>query len=230
MNNKPTTREHGFTLVEVLVGLAVSSMILVSLNLAMTAIRRSVESTSDSLGSQAALSAATQIFIEDVSGIARIRRSMTETSVAYFFVGRPREMIYPVFEYRGLAAGALYAVRLRVEDQGNRQQLIRDRAILPPGNEVGLGLDWEDAVVLLDGPFDIAMAYRAPRARARAGAWEDAWMTADTMPEQVRLSIKDQRTGTLRLPVLVQPLHVDAEAECAALGPGCRNVPRTVLK
>jgi prepilin-type N-terminal cleavage/methylation domain-containing protein len=228
MKTRARSGEHGFTLVEVLVGLAVSSLILVSLNLAMTVIRQSSERTRDSLAGEAALSTAAQIFSEDVSRIARIRRSASETSAVYVFTGRPREMIYPLFEYRGLSAGALYAVRLRVEDQGSIQQLIRDRAALPPGNDVGTDLDWGDAVVLIDGPFDIALAYRAPNAGGRA--WEDDWVAAAAMPEQVRLSVKDRQTGRLRFPVLVQPLLANAEAECAALGPGCKDVPREASK
>lgn len=217
------SRESGFTLIEVLVGLALSSMILVSLNLAMTAIRQSVDRTRDSLGSQAALSAAADVFSGDVARIARIRRGTAEQFSGYVFEGSADQMTYPLFEYRGVATGALYLARLRVQDAGGQTQLIRERARIEPGGENAMGAEWKDAVVLLEGPFDIALAYRAPRAGARS--WEDAWASAESMPEQVRLSITDRKTGKLRLPVLVQALQVDAEVECAALGPGCKNAP-----
>ncbi len=41
------------------------------------------------------------------------------------------------------------------------------------------------------------------------------------MPEQVRLTIEDQATGRLRVPVAVQSLLVDAEVECAADAARC---------
>jgi len=54
-------RESGFTLIEVLAALALASLVLVSLNLAMSAIERGVSKTQASLGRQSALGAAADI-------------------------------------------------------------------------------------------------------------------------------------------------------------------------
>jgi hypothetical protein len=73
---------------------------------------------------------------------------------------------------------------------------------------------WKDAVVLLEGPFDIAFSYRAPRSGDRN--WRESWPGEGPMPEQLGLTVADRATGRLRLPFIVQSLQVDAEVECAA--------------
>jgi general secretion pathway protein J len=209
--------QGGFTLVEVLAALAVASLVLVSLNLASTTLRQGLDQARVSLGSQAALSAAIGIFRRDVAGIAKLQQEAGPSSGGYRFEGSAREMIYPVSELRGASPGGLYLVRLRAMDREAGMQLIRDRQPIVPGEAVS-DLAWRDAVVLLDGPFDISLGYRAQRTGERR--WQESWSGAKAMPEQIRLSIGDSRTGRLRVPVIVQTLLVDAEAECAT-GQGC---------
>jgi general secretion pathway protein J len=215
--------QSGFTLVEVLAALAVASLVLVSLNLASATIRRGVDQARESLGGQAALTAAIGIFRRDVAGIAKLRREAEAGSVRYVFEGDARQMVYPVSELRGASAGGFYLVRLRAIDSESGQQLIRDRAAVLPG-EAAETPAWSDAVVLLDGPFEIRLAYRAQRSGERQ--WEEIWSAAVAMPEQVRLSIADSTTGRLRVPMIVQPLLVDAEVECAGPG-GCGQSKQT---
>ena len=70
-----------------LAALALASLILVSLNLAMNAITRGVSKTRDSLGTQSALTAATGIFAQDVARIAKIRRG-EKGEQGYLFRGQ----------------------------------------------------------------------------------------------------------------------------------------------
>jgi general secretion pathway protein J len=211
--------QHGFTLVEVLAALAVASLIIVSLNLASTAVRQGVEKTRQSLGSQAAVSAAAGIFQRDAARIAKLRRAESAEAGGYLFEGNARQMIYPLPEFEGVSQGGLYLVRLRAEDAEGGTQLIRDRAPLLPGEAEVEDRTWSDAVVLLEGPFDIGFAYRAQRTGQRD--WNESWDPANAMPEQIRLTIGDSATGRLRAPVIVQSLLVDAEVECAAAPASC---------
>ena len=211
--------QHGFTLVEVLAALAVSSLILVSLNLASTTVRQGVERTRQSLGSQAAVSAAAGIFQRDAARIAKLRRTGDPGSGGYLFDGSLTQMIYPLPEDQGASQGGLYLVRLRAQNGEGVTRLIRDRAALLPGAPADEDPSWGDAVVLLEGPFDIGFAYRAQRTGERN--WSESWSSTETMPEQIRLTIEDQATGRLRIPVVVQSLLVDAEVECAADAARC---------
>jgi prepilin-type N-terminal cleavage/methylation domain-containing protein len=214
-----TEGQHGFTLVEVLAALAVASLIMASLNLASTAVRQGVEKTRQSLGSQAAVSAATGIFQRDAARIAKLRGAGRAEPDGYVFEGSARQVIYPLSEFEGVSQGGLYLVRLRAENAEGSTQLIRDRAPLLPGEQILEGRSWSDAVVLLEGPLDIGFAYRAQRTGGRD--WNDSWDATNAMPEQIRLTIVDSATGRLRAPVIVQSLLVDAEIECAARPASC---------
>lgn len=212
-------REAGFTLVEVLAALALASLIFVVLNQAMTTIERGVAASRGSLGDQDAVDAAARIFARDVARIAKIRRAGTGTQQGYLFEGTARQMIYPLAETEGLAAGGLYLVRLRLENARGEVQLIRERAPLLPGEELQVPGAWDDQVVLLEGRFDISFSYRAQNAGSRA--WVDGWTGADAVPQQISLTIAEPGTGRLRIPVLVQSLLIDAEAQCAAAAVVC---------
>ena len=212
------SRQAGFTLIEVLAALALSSVLLMSLNLGMTTIRQGVERARTSLGSQAALSAASGIFVSDAERIAKIRRAGGKAAT-YLFEGTARQMIYPVAEYAGAGKGGLYMVRLTASETDGTTQLIRDRAPISPGLEPEVSDDWADAVVLLEGPYDIEFAYRAQRSGIRS--WSESWSAAGGMPEQLRLTITDRATGRLRMPVLVQSLQIDTEVDCVVEGSGC---------
>ena len=212
--------DAGFTLIEVLAALALSSLLLVSLNLAMTATRQGVEQTRQSMGSQAAISAAAHVVARDVARIAMVRQG----DAGYLFEGRARQMIYPLAERQAAGPGNFFLVRLSVEEEGGLTRLMRERAPFPPGEPPGPAASWGDAVVLLEGPFDIGFAYRAPRTGKRQ--WSEAWPGTDGMPEQVRLTLGDRRTGRLRIPVLVQSLHIDAEIQCAAEPSECDGTER----
>jgi hypothetical protein len=199
-------------LLEVLAALALASLILVSLNLAMRSIGMGVDRTRQSLSQQQAIAAAVELFGRDVARIAKIRRPGGEDFEGYVFDGQPNEMVYVLREERGITAPELYLVRLSLRDSNGVGELVRERAPLPFGG-AGLGApEWRDPVVLLSGPYDIGFAYRAQRSGIRE--WSSRWSVARQMPEQIRLTIADAGTGELRVPGFVQSLAIDAEADC----------------
>lgn len=206
-------RDAGFTLIEVLAGLVLASLVLVSLNMAMMAVGKGVDHTRISLGEQSELGAATDIFGRDVTRIAKIRRPAKPGEFAgYVFDGRGDAMVYPLREDEGLAAPGLYLVRLSVREQDGQATLLRERMPFDPANADALP-KWQDPVVLLTGPYDIALAYRAQRSGQRE--WNDSWQASQAMPEQVRLTVTNRETGRLRVPGFVQSLAIDSEVDCA---------------
>lgn len=213
MRVRPSHREAGFTLIEVLAGLVLASLILVSLNMAMTAVGKGTDHTRRSLGEQSELGSAVDIFGRDVSRIAKIRRPVKPGDFAgYIFDGRSDAIVYPLREGEALTAPGLYLVRLSVQQKDGKTTLLRERAPLPKAGTAELP-KWGDAVDLLSGPYDIAFAYRAQRSGQRD--WNDSWQAAEAMPEQIRLTITNRATGRLRVPGFVQSLAIDSEVECA---------------
>ena len=217
-------REAGFTLLEVLAALVLSSLILVSLNMAMGAVGKGVDHTRRSIGEQSEIGTAIDIFGRDVARIAKIRRGPSgETFSGYVFDGSAGEIVYPLREEEGLAAPGLYLVRLRATGEEGRRQLLRERAPVPLGGNMD-SPRWQDAVVLLSGDFDVAFAYRAQRSGLRD--WVSGWQATERMPEQIRLTITSRDSGRLRVPGYVQSLAIDAEVECAGGGePPCAALP-----
>ena len=210
---RTSRREAGFTLIEVLAGLVLASLILVSLNMAMSAVGKGTDHTRRSLGEQAELGAAVDIFGRDVSRIAKIRRPAKPGDFAgYVFEGRPDAIVYPLREEEGLTDPGLYLVRLSVQQKDGQTTLLRERAPLPVGDDAALP-QWRDGVALLTGPYDIAFAYRAQRTGQRE--WNGNWQASEATPEQIRLTITNRKTGRLRVPGFVQSLAIDSEVDCA---------------
>ena len=213
MRRYRTGREAGFTLIEVLSGLVLASLILVSLNMAMLTVGKGTDHTRRSLGEQAELGTAVDIFGRDVARIAKIRRPAKPGDFAgYVFDGQPDVIVYPLREAEGLTDPGLYLVRLSVQRKNDQTTLLRERAPFPVGGGAALP-QWRDGVVLLAGPYDIDFAYRAQRTGQRE--WNSSWQAAETMPEQIRLTITNRETGRLRVPGFVQSLGIDSEVDCA---------------
>lgn len=213
MRRNPLRREAGFTLIEVLAGLVLASLILVSLNMAMSAVGKGTDRARRSLGEQSEIGSAVAVFSRDVARIAKIRRpAPPDKFEGYVFDGNPDVIIYPLREEEALEAPGLYLIRLSVMRKGDQSTLLRERAPLPAGDDDALPR-WQDSVELLSGPYDIAFAYRAPRSGLRD--WSDSWKAAETMPEQIRLTVNNDATGRLRVPGFVQSLAIDSEVDCA---------------
>jgi prepilin-type N-terminal cleavage/methylation domain-containing protein len=203
--------QRGFTLIEIIVGLAVSSLILLSLNLVMGTINRGFEQTTKSIARQTGLSTALDVISADLARIERMREA-GKPKGAFLFRGQKREMIFPLVERPGNNAAGLYLIRMWVRQGDNGQELVRDRAPLPLDAFNLANKDWDDEVVLIQGPFDIQFDYRAQRSGLRS--WASSWNADDMMPEQIQLTVTDLATRRLRLPVFVQSLAIEAETAC----------------
>lgn len=210
---RTSQRESGFTLVEVLAGLVLASLILVSLNMAMSAVGKGADRTRQRLGEQAEIGAAVDIFGRDVARIAKIRRPAAPGEfTGYVFDGGREAMVYPLREQEALSEPGLFLVRLSVQHKDGQATLLRERAPLPARDDDSLPA-WRDPVVLLQGPYDIAFAYRAQRSGQRE--WSNGWKASEAMPEQIRLTVTNTATDRLRVPGFVQSLAIDSEVECA---------------
>ncbi len=211
--------ESGFTLLEILVGLLISSLILAGLSFAMKAINGGFERTSQSLERQGSIASALQIIDGDLSRILRVLDDPAKPQ-GFLFAGNESQVVFVLAERPAKTGAGLYWVRLQVRQINGGGEVARMRAPVLPGKADFAALDWRDEVVLLSGPYDITLAYRAPRFGFRS--WASVWADQRMLPEQIKIEIRDPASGLLRVPVFVQSLKITAEADCVvAAAAGC---------
>lgn len=211
--------QQGFTLIEIIVGLVISSMILVSLNLVMGAVNRGFDATSQAIGRQVELTRAFQILSGDISRIERYRATV-DGAGQYQFEGTPAEMVFPLVERPGNNVAGTYWVKVLVRSGASGTELVRSRKPLVIGATSPDSSGWSDDVVLVRAPVGIEFAYRAPRTGIRN--WSSSWHGGAQLPEQIRVVVVDTATGRLRVPHFVQYLKLDADPACdGSKGVGC---------
>jgi general secretion pathway protein J len=211
---RPDSSESGFTLFEILVGLAVSSLILVGMSLAMKTINMGYDSATNSIGRQGGLAAGLAIIAGDIS---RIQRAVDDPvkPTRFLFSGRSNSVTYIMEERPGNNKAGLYWVRLAVRDTANGSELVRSRAPFVIGQSDTSSSAWTDDVAVLRGDFAIGLSYRATRNDLRS--WVDDWQNPILLPDEIRITMTDVRTGRLRVPGFVQALKISAEVGCVAL-------------
>ena len=212
--------ECGFTLLEILVGLLISSLILAGLSLAMGSINRGYEQTTAAIDRQGAITTGLEVFHQDVSRIERVTYN-PENPALFLFFGAPREMMYVLAERPGSNEDGLYWVRLAITKEDNGADVLtRTRAAFKRPIPATNAIAWTDEVVLIRGPVEMAFSYRNPRAGLRD--WAGTWAAGNMLPGQIRIEITDTATGRARVPGFTATLKIAAEADCADLNaPGC---------
>ncbi len=219
--------EAGFTLLEILIGLAVSALIMVGLVTAMGTINRGVDTAAAGLERQGSLAAALDIIGGDIARILRPQDSLDRPQ-RFLFSGTPEEMIFVLPERPGNNSAGLYWVRLQLRKTARGVAVSRMRAPFVAGQSPGDAIAWGDEVILLEGPYAMTLSYRAPRAGLRD--WAGTWLTGTLMPGEIRIDVADPSTGLPAVPVFVAALKVTAEASCGpAKAPGCTMASNGVI-
>ncbi len=208
----PVARQQGFTLIEVLVYLALAASILAALAGGTFVVRRSAQAVVASSERLEMLDLGLQAFADD---IARIERMTTGSPDAphYLFSGGRDQVTYVLADRPRPAASTLMLVRLTVRQDPQGAALVRERAAFDATS--GQPLEpWGDATTLFSGPYRIAFAYRGT-VGGHDGEWLDQWTNPRRLPGQVRLTIIDRLSGKTAVPSLAVALLIGAEPVCA---------------
>jgi prepilin-type N-terminal cleavage/methylation domain-containing protein len=207
----PDGRDAGFTLLEILVGLAISSLIMVGLTAAMQTVDRGWTRTTESVERQATLASGFHVLAGD---IARIERAIAAGggTPGFLFAGTASEAIFVLAERPGNNRAGLYWVRLQVRERDGANELVRMRAPFVSGRQNVPAIAWADEVILIRGNIAVEMTYRSPRAGLRS--WSTSWPAGNRLPEQIKIEITNRKTGRWLAPAMVMTLAIDAEAAC----------------
>jgi len=212
---KTYDRQRGFTLVEVLAALAITSVVIAGTATLIHQVAFNFDRGAHSMDRAEALALASDRLAGDF-GAARFVVWPDDHTAA--FEGGPDKVSFISAAgvgagLPGARAGGEELVTLSVEETDGVTRLVRRRAAWP-GPHVHFGdLDPGDSVVLVEGKLDAAFAFAALGQDGKL-TWSDAWAEKPTLPRLVRLTVHDRDTGAELLPGEFL-IHADAPSTCA---------------
>jgi prepilin-type N-terminal cleavage/methylation domain-containing protein len=211
---KTYDRQSGFTLVEVLAALAITSVIIAGTATLIHQVAFNFDRGAHSMDRAEGLALAADRLAGDF-GAARFVVWPDDHTAA--FEGGPAKVSF--ISAAGVGAGLPGAraaneelVTLTVEETDGVTRLVRRRAAWP-GPQVHFGdLEPGDSVVMIEGRLDAAFAFAALGQDGKL-TWSDAWTEKPTLPRLVRLTVHDRDTGADLLPGEFL-IHADAPSTC----------------
>jgi len=172
--------EAGFTLVELLVTLALLSLMLVY-SVSAFSILRDLDRVSDDAAAQQEVEAAWR-YMRDVLTDVRVRHEQNGSGQPRLLFRGDADQIQLVAASNGdRETGGLYVVRFLVSDE---RQLISERALLQ--REAG---DMQNTVALLNDVTSVRFAFAANPAPGAEFEFEDDWTVANELPVAIRMSV-----------------------------------------
>lgn len=209
--------DEGFTLLEVLVGLTISSLVMVGLASAMRSVNRSWEQSTERGERDAMLATGLHVAQGDIAHAERVFDDPAKP-VRFLFIGDNHDVIFPLVERDNHNDHGLFWVHLFVRKVLGNIEFVRSRASFDPGPQDLNAIRWRDEVVLIHGQFDITLSYLAG---GETRAWESSWPMQNQLPREVRIDIASVGTrNPVILPPAITSLRISAELPCVAADNG----------
>jgi prepilin-type N-terminal cleavage/methylation domain-containing protein len=227
MTRRARARQRGFTLIEAIAALAISSVIIAATATLIHSVARNFDRGTRGVDAADSLMLAVERLAADFAS-ARFVTWMTASGPALAFKGapadgdKPARIVFVGSRDTGYASRSDEVVTLSVERSGDVTRLIRRRAAWSGADMSVDRLSPQDPVVLLEGNLDISFVFG--RLAPDGGlAWSAAWTDATTMPRFVRLILRDRATGADPVGEAEFIVRADAPAACGRpdAGPDC---------
>jgi prepilin-type N-terminal cleavage/methylation domain-containing protein len=192
-------RRDGFTLIEVLAALAISSVIIAATVTLIHMVAGNFDRGTRGVDAADGLMLAVQRLASDFSA-ARYTVWTTQTGFAVAFKAeradgeKPARIVF-VSERRSESKLPIdEVVSLTIEQTDETTRLVRRRAAWTGPDMLIDHMSPQDAVVLLEGDLDISFVF-GQLAPGRGLVWSTAWIGETTLPRFVRLVLRDRATG-----------------------------------
>jgi prepilin-type N-terminal cleavage/methylation domain-containing protein len=211
-------RRAGFTLIEVLAALAIGSVIILATAALIHDVARHFDRGTRRAQEAERLMIAVERLAQDFNS-ARYVGWTAESGIALAFTGEPATGSKPakiVFVGNaGITSGPQgeEVVTLTIEGAGDVARLVRRRAAWTGPRTRPEDVSPQDAVVLIEGTFDIAFIF----GRVTPGGaleWSESWIGQPTLPRFVRLILRDRTTGSDLLGEADFVVRADAPPVC----------------
>jgi prepilin-type N-terminal cleavage/methylation domain-containing protein len=208
----------GFTLVEVLAALAITSVIII----ASAALIRNVALYFDR-GTRGATEAERLVLAVgrlagDFSSARFVSRRTTDGAAIAFAAeqengDRPASVVFVGAGGVGSSSSDDELVSLTVERDGDLRRLVRRQAKWPGGRARFEDVTPKDPVVLIEGKLDMSFEFGRP-APEGAPLWSSSWTGELALPRYVRLILRDRETGADLLGEATFVVRADAPPAC----------------
>jgi general secretion pathway protein J len=206
----PPARQHGFTLIEMLVSLTAMAVILMLIGGALRVMGRNWDANAGRIETLDMVSRAFDLLARDVANLQRVIRP--SGAPAYLFSGKGDSLAFVALEPPQPGEAGLYFIAYSVEANGPAAELIRARAPYAQGMERFPGATPANRVPLLTGSY----VYRFAYGRIEDGRqnWRADWTFPNRLPDLIRLQILDGSGARALAPPMIVRLRVDAELNC----------------
>jgi prepilin-type N-terminal cleavage/methylation domain-containing protein len=190
----------GFTLIEVLAALAISSVIIVATVALIHTVARNFDRGTVGIDAADRLMQAVQRLSEDF-GSARFVLWRSESGPALAFRGeqadgdKPARIVFVAGAGSASVAPVDEVVNLTIERHGDVMRLVRRRAPWTGPDTVIGRVSMHDPVVLIEGGLDLSFLF----GRLDPGGalvWSPTWIGQTTLPRFVRLTMRDRASGS----------------------------------
>lgn len=219
---------QGFTLVEVLAALAVTSVIILATAGLMHNVALTFDRGTNRVTEGERLVLAAERLAADIGAARFIVERGAEGGTAAF-VGDPTKITFissgsrsPGLPTDTAALAVDEVVSISVEPSDTATALVRRRGLWTGPHTPMVDVTLGDEVVLIAGQIDAAFAFA--RAMPEGGvSWSSNWSNEKTLPRLVKLTLRDRATGIDLLGGADFVIHADAPIGCAqaGIGPEC---------
>lgn len=198
-------RQRGFTLLELLIGMVLLSLMLTLLFGALRLGARSWDS-GDKRAEEIAQMRSVHGFLRRELGQVFLLRWKKDNDSRLAFDGGPDALKFVAPLAGQVGGGGLYLMGLTLEQGEAGKRLILKRAVNPEAKDFS-SLEQGDSTVLAEHLEKLGIAYFGALSPEGKAGWQDKWDDARRLPQLLRLQIKtsDGRDW----PDLVVPLVVD---------------------
>jgi prepilin-type N-terminal cleavage/methylation domain-containing protein len=220
-------RQRGFTLIEAIAALAISSVIIAATVTLIHSVAKNFDRGTRGVDAADSLMLAMERLASDFAS-ARFVAWTTANGPALAFKAdaadgrKPARIVFVGGRDAGSGSRSDEVVAFSIERSGGVTRLVRRRAAWSGADTLVDRLSPQDPVVLIEGNLDIAFAFG--RLVPGGGlAWSAAWADPTAMPRFVRLILRDRATGADPVGEADFIVRADAPPACGRpdAGPDC---------
>jgi len=241
----PSAREAGFTLMELLVSIALMGLVLAGLGAGLSTVAKGWDRHSGHLANQDMLLRAQSQLVRDMGSIERISWAASASArqipgntdalqsqtlrnepnssdesddrpPRFIFKGEPDRIRFIAIEPPRPSRPGPYILSYGVSDGG---KLVRSRVRFHPDIKDLEDLSFKDPVTLIAGSYRYRFSYgeqfSADDGISNAWRWFPSWPHEDKLPSLIKFEIRHARTGALVLAPIVVRPRIDVEPACA---------------